>query len=187
MNEFYIKKFENEDRIKELNPKQTLKNAGFKKNMSLADIGAGTGIFTFAAAKISKNHIYAFDVSDEMIEILTFRKNKFKAHNVVIKKVTSPSLPQSDNSCDCAVMCSVLHHLDNKEFMLSEIHRILKQNGRYISIDFHKSKTPSGPPEQFRMSEEEIITLCENAGFSVTDKYCLGENFNCIIFQVEQT
>ncbi|MEL7569475.1 MAG: methyltransferase domain-containing protein [Eubacteriaceae bacterium] len=183
MNEFYIKKFENEDRIKELNPRHTLKKADFKKGCSLADIGAGTGIFSFAAAKISKNHIYAFDVSDEMIEILNLRKKERKAHNIVIKKVTSPSLPQSDKSCDCAVMCTVLHHIEDKEFMLKEIHRILKQSGVFICIDFHKSKTPSGPPEKFRMSEEEIIELSTKAGFSVIDKYSMGENFNCLIFR----
>lgn len=185
MNEFYIEKFENKDRIEELNPVQTLKKAGFKKGNTLADIGAGTGIFSFAAAKISASHIYAFEISDEMIEILTFRKKEYKAHNAVIKKVTSRVLLQSDKSCDYAVMASVLHHLEDKEFMLKEIHRILKQNGVYISIDFHKRKTPSGPPEKFRLSEEEIIALCNNAGFSVIDKYSMGQNFNCVIFKAE--
>lgn len=185
MNEAYIKKFENEARIAEIAPYDTLLRAGFKEGCALADIGAGTGIFTFEACKISKSNIYAFDVSDEMTEILTFRKNKFKAHNVVIKKVTSKTIPQSSSSCDCAVMCSVLHHLEDKEFMLKEIHRILKQNGEYVSIDFHKRKTPSGPPEKFRMSEEEIIEFSTKAGFSVIDKYSMGENFNCIIFKAE--
>lgn len=183
MNEFYINKFESESRIEELNPKETLKKAGFKKNMTLADIGAGTGIFSFAAAKISKNHIYAFEISDEMIEILNFRKKEYKANNVVIKKVVSDILPQSDNSCHYAVMSSVLHHLNNKEIMLKEIHRILKQNGRFISIEFHKSKTSSVPPLQFRLSEDEIIDLCAYAGFSVVKKYSMGENFNCIILK----
>lgn len=185
MNEAYISKFENKTRIEELNPRHTLKKAGFKKGCSLADIGAGTGIFTFAAAKISKNHIYAFDVSDEMIEILNIRKKERKTHNIVIKKVASPSLPQSDKSCDFALMCTVLHHIEDKDFMLKEIHRILNQNGVFICIDFHKSKTPSGPPEKFRMSEQEIIALCKNADFSVIDKYSMGENFNCIIFKAE--
>lgn len=183
MNEAYISKFENKTRIEELNPRNTLKNAGFKKGMSLADIGAGTGIFAFEANKISNGYIYAFDVSDEMIEILNIRKKERKAYNVIIKKVTSKTLPQSSSSCDYAVMCSVLHHLEDKEFMLSEIHRILKQNGIYISIDFHKSKTPSGPPERFRLLEDEIIELCTNAGFLVIDKYSLGENFNCVVFK----
>lgn len=182
MNESYINKFENKDRIEELKPKETLKKAGFKKEMTLADIGAGTGIFTFAAAKISKNHIYAFEISDEMIEILNFRKKEYKANNLVIKKVTSPALPQSDSSCDCAVMCTVLHHLEDKEFMLKQIRRILKAGGKFISIDFHKLETPFGPPEQYRLSENEIIHLCESAGFKKIKKYSMGDNFNCIIF-----
>lgn len=185
MSKTYINKFENKERIAELAPYDTLIKAGFKDGLSLADIGAGTGIFTFEACKINKGNIYAFDTSDEMIEILNIRKKERKAYNVVIKKVTCKTLPQSNSSCDYAVMCSVLHHLDDKEFMLSEIHRILTQNGVFISIDFHKRKTPSGPPERFRLSEEDIIALCNSAGFTVIDKYCLGENFNCVIFKAE--
>ena len=47
MNDNRIKKFENPERIAELNPRQTLQAVGFKRGMTLCDIGAGTGLFTF--------------------------------------------------------------------------------------------------------------------------------------------
>ena len=45
------KKFENPARLDELRPESTLRRAGFSEGMSLCDIGAGTGIFSVAAAK----------------------------------------------------------------------------------------------------------------------------------------
>ncbi|MFA6075127.1 MAG: hypothetical protein WCV63_02675 [Negativicutes bacterium] len=50
MNNDRIKKFENPERVAELNPQLTLRAAGFERGMTLCDIGAGTGLFTFAAA-----------------------------------------------------------------------------------------------------------------------------------------
>lgn len=62
MNDKIISKFENQMRIEELNPRNTLIKAGFKDSMVLCDIGAGTGIFAFPASRISSNDIYALEI-----------------------------------------------------------------------------------------------------------------------------
>ena len=68
------KKFENPARLDELRPESTLRRAGFSEGMSLCDIGAGTGIFSVAAAKISSAEVNALDISDEMLEIMRRKK-----------------------------------------------------------------------------------------------------------------
>ncbi|HBW37924.1 class I SAM-dependent methyltransferase [Desulfosporosinus sp. BICA1-9] len=85
-------KFENHIRIVELNPKNSLIKAGFKENMILCDIGAGTGVFTFPATEISKNDIYALEISDSMIELLKSRMAERNIKNLKIKKVESTIL-----------------------------------------------------------------------------------------------
>ena len=48
------------------------------------------------------------------------------------------------------------HEVENKELMLDEIKRILKQGGKLMIIEFHKRETPMGPPLDHRISEEYV-------------------------------
>lgn len=183
MNDNKIIKFENQIRVAELNPKNSLIKAGFKENMVLCDIGAGTGIFTFPATEISSNDIYALEVSDSMLELLTHRMVKRNTKNLKIKKVDSTILPLDDNSCDMAIMVTVLHEVENKELMLDEIKRILKQGGKLMVIEFHKRETPMGPPFDHRISEEYVEKISNSHGLKTIDKFSLGDNFYSLIFE----
>lgn len=64
MHDHKISKLENPVRLAELDPAATLIRAGFRENMVLCDIGAGTGIFTFPATQISSEKIYTLEISD---------------------------------------------------------------------------------------------------------------------------
>lgn len=178
-----ILKFESSERFEELNPKNTLEKVGFKEGMILCDIGAGTGIFSFPATEISRNEIFALDISEDMIELLTSRVREKNIENLNIKKVVSEKLPLEDNICDMAIMVTVLHEIENKAKMLNEISRVLKRNGKLMIIEFHKRKTPMGPPVEHRLSEEEVKSLCNKNDLRTIDKFSLGENFYGIVFQ----
>ena len=182
MNDNKIIKFENEIRLAELDPKNFLVKAGFEEDMTLCDIGAGTGVFTFPATEISNNYIYALDISDNMIEILSERMVERNIKNLKILKVDSPILPLGNNICDMVIMVTVLHEIENREVMMEEIKRILKQNGKLVIIEFHKRKTPMGPPVDHRISEEYVEELGNSKGLRTIRKLSLGDNFYCVIF-----
>ena len=176
-----ISKFENPIRIAELDPKNTLIKAGFKDGMVLCDIGAGTGIFSFPAAEISSNDIYALEISDSMLELLKERVAERNAGNLKPKKVDSNVLPLDNNSCDMAIMVTVLHEIEDKEAMLTEIKRILKENGRFMVIEFHQRETPMGPPVDHRLGEEYVEEICNSKGLKTVDRFSLGDNCYCVI------
>ncbi len=178
-----VNKLENSARLAELDPKGTLTKAGLKDGMSLCDIGAGSGIFTFPAAKISKGAIYALEVSDDMIEILKKRAEEKRLSNVIVKKVESETLPLEDGICDMAIMVTVLHEIEDQETMLREIKRVLKEKGRLVIIEFHEKGTPIGPPEGHRLSQKEAEKLCKTGGYQTEECFSLGENFYCLILR----
>ena len=184
MNDNKVKKFENQLRVAELNPKNSLIKAGFKENMVLCDIGAGTGIFAFPATEISGKDIYALEVSDDMLELLANRMVERNTKNLKIKKVDSTILPLEDNSCDMAIMVTVLHEVENKESMLDEIKRILKQGGKLMIIEFHKRETPMGPPVDHRISEEYVEKICNSHGLKTINQFSLGDNYYSVIFEL---
>jgi ubiquinone/menaquinone biosynthesis C-methylase UbiE len=183
MNDNRVSKFENPIRVAELNSRNTLIKAGFKDGMTLCDIGAGTGIFSFAAAEISSNDIYALEISDNMIELLKKRMVEGHTKNLNIKKVNSDILPLDNNSCDMAIMVTVLHEIEKKELMLNEIKRILKDKGKLVIIEFHKRKTPMGPPVDHRISDRYVEEICNSIGLKIIDEFSLGDNLYSIIFE----
>ena len=183
MNGNKMNKFENPARLAELDPKGTLIKAGLKDNMTVCDIGAGTGIFSFPAAQISDDDIFALEISDGMIELLNSRINERKILNIKVKKVEPPAIPLDSNICDMALMVTVLHEIEDKTSMFNEIKRVLKKNGRLLIIEFHKRETPMGPPVEHRISEEFTQKLCKDHGFKTIDAFSLGANFYGIVFE----
>jgi len=171
-------RLENPKRVEELNPAQTLQRIGLKQGDSLCDIGAGTGLFTFAAAEQTQGDLYAVDLSEQMLSILADKKQALGAQNVHLAPHIS-FIPK--DSCDYALLCTVLHELDDMGGMLREIRRILRQGGSLAVIEFHKRQTPLGPPEARRISPEQVEAIAKESGFSKKDCVPLGENFYLLL------
>jgi Methylase involved in ubiquinone/menaquinone biosynthesis len=175
-------KLENTARLAELNPHETLKRIGLKRGDAVCDIGAGSGIFTIAAAKLTDNTVYALDINEELLQVIREKANNEKLGNVLAFKVNGFSYDIAGGSVDIAVMVTVLHEIEEKDELLTEIKRILKKNGKLAVIEFHKTKTPLGPPEDDRVSREEVLSLCQKHGFMMEDSFDLGVNLYCFVF-----
>ena len=113
------------------------------ENGVIADIGAGTGYYTFKLApKVPNGKVYAVEIQDEMISALNERKKKLNNTNVEVIKgsVTSPNLPE--NSVDLAIMVDVYHELEYPVEMLASIKKSLKKDGRLLLIEY-KGEDPA--------------------------------------------
>lgn len=172
-------KLENPARLAELSPPETLARLGLKDKMTFADIGAGTGIFTTAAAEITHAPIYAIDPSANMREILSSKKSAVALDQVEILSDVS-ALPEK--SVDLALLCTVLHEIDNQEAFLQTIAERLKPEGRLAIIEFHKSDSPFGPPLSIRLSTDDTTLLASAARLVERERFTLGENFYCVCF-----
>lgn len=172
-------KLENPERIAELSPPTTLVRMGLREGGVLCDIGAGTGIFTFAAARMGAD-VYAVEISQQMRAILSAKRQEQRADNVHIEADVEDVPPAS---CDIALFCTVLHELADIPGMLAQVKRILRPGGTLAAIEFHKSGTPLGPPEQFRLSAEQLEEIFSRAGFCAKEVFPLGENFYALLAQ----
>jgi len=178
-----MKKFESKARLKELNPYETLLKIGLQKDHVFCDIGAGTGIFSFAASGITSNKIYAIEISDEMIELLIKRKEEGKVEQLEILKGEQDSLPIERNSVDRVLLSTVFHELESPEKILKEIKKIMKNDGLLAIIEFHKKETPMGPPVNHRISRIDLKKICIDNNFMNVKTINLGENFYLSIFK----
>lgn len=173
-------KLENPARVAELSPAETLRRAGVKKGETLADIGAGSGLFSLAAAGLGA-HVFAADLDGELLADLQARARK-SSLDVQTLTVSGCDYPLPAACADWAVLVTVLHEIDDRDGLFRELRRILKPGGRVCLVEFHKRRTPMGPPPEHRIAPEEAGALFSQAGFQPADGFALGDNFYCRIY-----
>ncbi len=109
----------------------------------MADIGAGTGFYTFRIApKVPQGKVYAVDVQDAFVAALKKKKQELKLANVEVVKGGSKSINLPEASLDLAFMVDVYHELEYPQEMLQAIYKALKPNGKLLLIEY-RAEDPS--------------------------------------------
>jgi len=114
-------------------------------NSTVADIGAGTGYYTFRIARrVPQGRVYAVEVQDEFVDTLRDRARQEGATNVTVVKGAEriPNLP--DTAVDLAVMVDVYHELAYPREMLQALYKALRKNGRLLLLEY-RAEDPSIP------------------------------------------
>jgi FkbM family methyltransferase len=107
------------------------------ENGVIADIGAGTGYYTFKLApKVPQGKVYAVEIQEEMINALNERKKKTNSKNVEVIKGTITSAELPANTVDLAIMVDVYHELEYPVEMLRSIQSALRKDGRLLLIEY---------------------------------------------------
>jgi ubiquinone/menaquinone biosynthesis C-methylase UbiE len=169
----YIGSLEDPKRDAYQKPQEVLAALNLSPGEVIADIGAGSGYFTFSLARhvSERGTIYAVDVSPDMILHINRRIRDLKVSNVVsiLADPDDPLLPAA--SVNRFFFCDSWHHIENQTKYLSLMKRLLKPKGEIVVIDFHKKELPVGPPLQMRIAREDLITQMEENGFRLAKEH----------------
>jgi arsenite methyltransferase len=169
----YIGALEDPQRDAYQKPHEVLTALNIKPGEIIADIGAGSGYFTFRLSHFvgDKGKVYAVDVSPEMILHVNRRIREQKANNVVslLADPDDPLLP--DRSVNRFFFCDSWHHIENQAKYLSLMKRMLKPGGQVVIIDFHKKELPVGPPMQMKIAREDLIKQLDSNGYRLTKEH----------------
>lgn len=175
-------KLENPARLQELKPTETLLRIGLQKGQVVCDIGAGSGIFTIPAALITDNTVFALEINEKLIPVITEKARSQGLSNIQVMQVRGSNFGLADHTVDLALLVTVFHEIDDKVIFLQEIRRILNVQGKVAVIEFHKRETPMGPPLLHRIGQEELSTFFAKSGLYLKDSFELGPNMYCSIF-----
>jgi ubiquinone/menaquinone biosynthesis C-methylase UbiE len=175
-------RLENPARLQELRPEETLKRIGLQENDVLCDTGAGSGVFTIPAAKMTRNTVLALEIEEELLALIAEKAQSEGLRNVELLKVSGNHLPVTDSSVDIVLLVTVLHEIADPAVFLEEVKRLLRNGGKLALIEFHKRQTPMGPPLAQRLGREEAKELLGQTGFTVREEFDLGDNFYCLVF-----
>ncbi|MGF7215544.1 ubiquinone/menaquinone biosynthesis C-methylase UbiE [Spirosoma lacussanchae] len=111
----------------------------------VADIGAGTGYFTFLMApKVPQGQVLAVDIQPEMIDYLNEGKSKRKIRNVTPVLGTESDPKLAANSVDLAILIDAYHEFSYPREMMQHIATALKPGGRVVLVEY-RAEDPSVP------------------------------------------
>ena len=182
----YIDALEDPKRDAYQKPHEVLKALGLKQGEVIADIGAGSGYFTFHLAHHvgDLGKVYAVDVSPEMILHINRRIRELRSANVVsiLADPDDPLLP--DASLNRLFFSNSWHHIENQTKYLALMKKLLKPGGEIIMIDFHKKELPVGPPIQMKIAREDLIKQMDSNGFRLVKEYTLLPYQYFLVFSV---
>lgn len=155
---------------------------GVRPGMVVADIGAGTGLFTrlFAQRVGPKGKVYAVDISQPFIENImrTTREQGFANVQGVVNSQKQVGLPPA--SIHLAFLVDTYHHFEYPASMLSSIHDSLLAGGRLVVIDFRRDPHRSSRwvMGHVRAGKDVVIEEITKAGFRlIDDKPLLTTNY----------
>ncbi|HEX4949456.1 MAG TPA: class I SAM-dependent methyltransferase [Blastocatellia bacterium] len=136
---------ERDDRLDTERPDEVVKNFKLKATDVVADIGAGTGYFTFRLSPIvNRGKVFAVDIQPEMLALMETRKKAMRAENVVLVQGTETDTKLPAAVVDLAFMVDAYHEFSYPREMMQSIVNALKPGGRVVLIEY-RGEDPSVP------------------------------------------
>lgn len=149
---------ERPEREKEEQPNKLLDALKIKKGDAIADIGAGSGYFTFRLTDRvgPMGKVYAVDIQPEMLALIRDGMKKRNLTNVVpiLGKEADPKLPAGE--IDLILMVDVYHEFAYPFEMTQEMVRALKPGGRLVFVEYRLEDPNVWIKLVHKMSEKQV-------------------------------
>jgi predicted methyltransferase len=170
----YIRVLEDKKRDAWQKPEAVIEALKLKRNEKVADIGAGSGYFSFRIAKaVPGGKVYAIDINPDMLAYIRNKAKKERVANITTIR-SSTSDPEIPRNVSMVFMCDVLHMVSDRTSdrasWLDKLGDEVKRGTKLVIIDYKMGKLPVGPPERIKISADKIISMAENAGFKLLRK-----------------
>jgi predicted methyltransferase len=179
----YVQTFEGESREIFIKRNEIVAACKLRPGMAVADIGAGTGLFTrlFAKEVGPTGKVYAGDIAPKFLEHIrqTCRDAGVTNVETVLCKPDSAELPAG--SIDLAFICDTYHHFEFPFRTMASVHKALKPGGRVVVVDFMRIPGQSRVWVLYhvRAGQDVVTREIEKSGFKKVgeEKGILSENY----------
>jgi tRNA A58 N-methylase Trm61 len=145
----------------------------------VADIGAGTGIFSIPMANVvgPSGVVFAQEVDADFLPIIQEKARAEGVSNVqaVFGEFEDPKLPRND--VDVAFFHDVLHHIEKRAEYIMTLAAYMAPESRIVVVDYDRNL--AGNPHQndptLMLSQEEVTAWMAAAGYRLTEEFDLFE------------
>lgn len=136
----WVERFEKEGREVFDHRREIVVAAGLKPGQRIADVGAGTGLFTFlfADAVGNQGRVYAVDISPPLLAHLKGRAAEGGYPQVITVLGADKSARLERGSVDRVFLCDTYHHFEFPQHMLASLHDALARDGELLLVEFKR-------------------------------------------------
>jgi arsenite methyltransferase len=122
-------------------PEEVIRALELKPGDRVADLGAGSGYFTFRLARAvgPDGKVYAVDIDPDMIAYLGERAKAENAANVEIVAARPDDPGLAPGSVDLIFTSDAYHHIDDRVRYFASVAKVLRPGGRIAIVDFNGS------------------------------------------------
>jgi ubiquinone/menaquinone biosynthesis C-methylase UbiE len=163
-------------------PKEVIEALRIEPGSRVADLGAGGGYFTWylAGATGPQGTVYAVDINDTALDIITKEMNSRGITNVtpIRGEINDAKLPAP---VALVFSCDTYHHMDDRVAYFRSLARYLKPDGRVAILDFHPHGFFSGLLGH-GTAKEEVRREMEAAGYQLGGDYTVTDSQHFQLF-----
>jgi len=145
-----------------------------KPGQAVADVGAGTGLFTrlFASRVGPQGRVYAVDIARAFVDGNLARARAAHLNNVLGVVSTQTDTRLEESSADIAFICDAYHHFEDPKAMLASIRRALRPGGTLVVVDFERipGTSPDWILKHVRAGKEDFRREIEASGFRFAEE-----------------
>lgn len=160
-----IKWLERDNREEEESPSSAIDALQLPPETVIADIGAGSGYYSFRIAKlIPEGEVVAVDIQPEMISHLEMTAAEKNITNVRPHLGTIEDVALEPESIDAAIMVDAYHEFSHPAEMMLSIREALRPGGQVFLLEFRAEDESVPISRLHKMSEEQVRKEMEAVG-----------------------
>jgi ubiquinone/menaquinone biosynthesis C-methylase UbiE len=146
-----------------------VKAMALKPGETIADVGAGTGIYTrlFAQAVGPTGTVTATDLAPKFLSYIAANAAKDGLKNVRTLQAGDRTSNLPPSSVDVIFHSDVYHHFEYPMIMNADLRRALKPGGRLYVLEMEKE---GGNTTHVRAPKDAVIAEIEKSGFTLVEQ-----------------
>ena len=165
----YTRILEAESREVALHRDEIVNAIGLQQGIWVADIGAGTGLFTTEIAKRigPQGKVFAVDIVPAFLDRIRERVAEDGLKNVAVVQGKERETALEPASIDLAFMCDTYHHLEYPHAYMRSVYRTLRPGATLVLIDYERMEGETSPAilKHVRADKRTVIEEIQGAGF----------------------
>jgi ubiquinone/menaquinone biosynthesis C-methylase UbiE len=166
-------------------PQRVIRSLQIRPGAIIADLGAGSGYFTFLLAQAAgpAGKVFAVDVDQGMTRLVAEKAKERGAQNVevILAKPDDALLPE--NGVDLVFTSNTYHHIENRVRYFAELRKVLRPDGRVAITEYDRRSWITGLLRHYT-PPEFIKREMEQAGYRLAQEFDFLDRQSFLIFEL---